>query len=118
MGLDSDPMESPPSTFAQRYCQKHGIAETQFCPALILQALHLPSRWFAVLLLRMRPQLYELEFELARYCGQQSNRRSLENELREYQYDSRNRGFWRDVLRQRVSTQRLRRLFRETMNDC
>ena len=111
-------MENLPSNFAHRYCQKHRISDEQFCHALILRALHRPSRWFAWLLLKIRPQIYQLEFELARYCGQLTSRRNLENELREYQYDSRNRGFWRDVLRQRVSTQRLRRVFRETMNDC
>lgn len=105
-------MSAARKDLAQRYCQKHAVAEADFARAVLLATLHAPYRWIAPLLLAWSPERFAVDLELINCCGQLKRRRDLEAELAEYVFDERNRGFWRRTLRQRISTRRLRRLFK------
>ncbi|WP_221032332.1 hypothetical protein [Actomonas aquatica] len=104
------------SNFAQRFCAQNHIDPSRFPAAIVRRSLHWPSRWFGWFAVRLKPDYFEADLELATYCGQQAASRDFESELQEFRYDTRNHGLWRGRLRQRVSTRRLRRLFYHTMS--
>lgn len=111
-------MATPNPNFAQRYCERHRLEPTRFARSVVRRTLHWPARWVAWIWLPADPTAFEPDLELATFCGRQSSSREFEEELKEFRYDRRNRGLWRGRLRQRVSTQRLRRLFYHTMSGA
>lgn len=103
--------------FSQQYCRQHNISEYAFVSTLLLKTMHAPLRWILPLLFNFNSKYLECDIELLTFCAQHTNQRGLEHELREFSNDIRNRGFLRGKLRQRVSTQILRRVYRATLAD-
>ena len=109
-------MTSKPKTFAEAYCALRGIDEADFCKSVIKRSLHAPLRWLVLLHFPLNRHYFEADYELVRFAGRLTRTRELEGEIREFNFDHRNRKIWRGLLRQRVSTRRLRRLFRDTVH--
>ena len=104
-----------PSTFAERFCAQHRLDPQHFAAAMVSRTLHFPMRWLAPFCLKLWPAAFEADLELALFCGGQRSKRDLESELKEFHTDFRNHGLLRGRLKQRISTHRLRRLYRRTM---
>ena len=60
--------------------------------------------------------IFETDIELVTHSGNLNSGRALEAEIRQFNADHRNRKIWRGLFRQRVSTHRLRDLFRKTLD--
>lgn len=108
-------MSQKASTFAQIYCEQNRLESVAFSKKVVSKCLHFPVRWLAPILLSINPDIFEADFELITHVGTLKSGRMLEQEIRQFNADYRNRRFWRGLLRQRVSTHRLRKLFRKTM---
>ena len=109
-------MAVKPDSFAELYCERHHLEQSDFNNRLIRRSLHFRIRIVGWLLLSLRPDYFEADLEFVAHAGSLKSLRKLEGEIREFSVDYRNRGLWRGVLRQRVSTHRLRHIFRETIN--
>ena len=103
------------ASFAQLYCEHHGIEPSRFSRYVLSRALHWPWRWLGGLCFSLTPAHFECDLELLLHCGNLRSRRELETELREFALDFRNRTFARRYLCVRISTHRLRRIFRDTL---
>ena len=64
----------------------------------------------APLLLVMRPEFFALDRELLGGVSRAATWQQLEEEIRDYTMDARNRSWWRRRGRCRLSTRRLRRI--------
>lgn len=111
---DAEPVITPPN-FSRCYCEQNRIRETDFAAHVLKRVMHWPSNWVVSLLLSIDQDLLRADLDLLQVCRRINHRRDLEIELAEFSYDPRNMGFWRGKLHQRISTHRLRRLFKKTM---
>jgi hypothetical protein len=110
-------MTNNPNTFAELYCAQHRLDREKFNNRIIRRTLHFPIRMVGWLLVSLIPNYFEADLELVSHVGSMKSLRKFEGEIREFNADYRNRRFWRGLLRQRVSSHRLRRLFRDTIKD-
>ncbi|MDB4474313.1 hypothetical protein N9023_04845 [Opitutaceae bacterium] len=110
-------MNAAKGTFAQSYCESNQIAPKAFARHAMCHCLHAPIRWIGKPLVTLRPDSFQADLELVTHCGLLTSGRTLEGELREFNLDYRNQGIWRGLFGQRVSTRRLRRLFRQCMGE-
>jgi len=78
--------------------------------------MHFPTRWICFLLISISQDIFETDIELVTHSGNLNSGRALEAEIRQFNADHRNRKIWRGLFRQRVSTHRLRDLFRKTLD--
>ena len=104
-------------TFSERYCQQFGVSEDQFCANLLGRSLHAPLRWIYPLFRRSFMDYLEPDVICVRAAGRMTRRRELEGELSEFSYHPRNRSFARRILKQRLSTHRVRRIFRDLPDE-
>jgi hypothetical protein len=107
-------MTAERQSFASLYCTRHRLDPANFSQTIIRRTLHAPIRWVGGWLLKLNPDQFEADTALISHCGSLTSTRQLEHELREFNVDYRNRGFIRGRFRQRVSSRRLRQIFRET----
>lgn len=103
--------------FTDLYCAHYGVNSLDFSAHLCARCLHRPHCWIGRWLIRLNRPAFDLDLELARYCGTLDGKRKLEVELQEFTTDYRNRRLWRRYLRCRISTHRLRRVFKETFRQ-
>lgn len=111
--IDSDAIREAPgplTTFAARYCAHHRLPDTAFVPTVLARTLHAPARWFTPTLLILFPRYLEADLECIRFCGQLSGKSELVAELHEFTKDPCNHTLRRGLLRQRLSTRRLKHL--------
>jgi hypothetical protein len=101
-------------TFRERYCERHGIALDEFERVLVRLSLHWQARLLYGLL-ALDSEYYSADYELVRSIGDLRSRRGFHNEVAEYHYHPRNRSLLRKVLRMRVSSQRLKKIFDQEM---
>jgi hypothetical protein len=109
-------MTNNPDTFAELHCAPHRLSREKFNNRILRRTLHFPIRMVGWMLVSLIPNYFEADLELITYAGSLKSLRQLEGEIREFNFDYRNRGLWRGIFRQRVSTQRLRHIFRHTLN--
>jgi hypothetical protein len=108
-------MQPPISKFAQIYCEQNRLDQSKFTKKVVSRCLHFPVRLISPILISLNPDMFEADYELVSHTGTLKSSRKLEQEIRQFNADYRNRGMWRGLLRQRVSTHRLRKLFRDAM---
>jgi hypothetical protein len=101
-------------TFRELYCEQHQLPFEKFERHLVFRCLHWQAKplWW---LLFMNREYYSADFEFVRGVGDLRQRRGFRNEAAEFHYHPANRGFLRTVLRMRVSTQALQRLFEQVI---
>lgn len=110
-------MKSEEISFAKIYCEQNRLDPNKFTKKVLGHCFHFPTRWFCSIIISINPDRFEADFELISHCGTLKSGRALEAEIRQFNADYRNRKFWRGLLRQRVSTHRLRKLFRQTLDS-
>jgi len=101
------------NTLEENYCAKHQCPPAKFRREILRRTLHRHALPAAFLLELFRSDYFSLERDFIRVVGNVRSMRELENELREYRTDHRNRQWWRRIMRLRLSSQRFRRLARQ-----
>lgn len=97
-------------TFRELYCEQHRIPPDRFERELVRHSLHrhaLPVYW----LLGLNRDYTSPDLDFVRGVGELRNRREFRNEAAEYYYHPHNRGLLRGLLKLRVSSHRLQRIF-------
>ena len=102
--------------FRELYCERHGVAFDKFERHLVWRTLHWQARPF-FWLRKLNADYYSPDFEFVRGVGELRSRRDFRNEAAEFHYHPANHGFFRTVLRLRVSSHKLQTVFeREIQN--
>ncbi|MDO8542435.1 MAG: hypothetical protein Q7S40_18500 [Opitutaceae bacterium] len=104
-------------TFAELFCQQRGVSADRYVQTMFSCALHRRARLFAPLIKVLDSDYFSPDYELIRGVGQLTSSRGLKDELHGFYSHPRNRGFWREQLRMRVSVGRVTRLIRETFPE-
>ena len=104
-------------TFRELYCERHGVALDRFERVLLWRCLHWPARPFHWLL-RMNRDYYSADLDFIRGVGDLKSRRGFHNEAAEFHYHPGNRGFLRQRLLLRVSSQRLQTVFEREISPA
>lgn len=102
--------------FRELYCAQHRIPLDRFERELVNRSLHLhakPVYW----LLGLNRDYTSPDFEFVRGVGELRNRREFRNEAAEYHYHPHNRGLLRTVLKLRVSSHRLQKIFEDEIEE-
>lgn len=98
------------TTFQEKYCAARGCRSEEFIPQLLWRSLHRHALLVAPVVVTMRQDLFAVDRELIALVGRVRTMRELDEELRDFRYDPRNRHWWRTRVRLRISTRRLRRI--------
>lgn len=102
--------------FRELYCEQHRIPLDRYERDLVWRSLHRRARPFYWLLGLISD--YTLpDYDFVRGVGELRNRREFRNEAAEYHYHPRNRGFLRSVLKLRVSSHRLQKIFEDEIEE-
>lgn len=102
-------------TFRELYCEQRQIASDRYETDLVRRCLHWRARPF-YWLLGMNREYTSPDFDFVRSVGELHSRRQFRDEAAEYFYHPGNGGFFRRVLRLRVSSRRLQAIFEELIS--
>ena len=102
----------PSRSYSERYCQEFELAPKEFVTHVVRRSLHAPIRWVWPLA-KIAKRYFEPDLACVSAIGNFRTKRELHEELVEFSYHPRNRGFWRGTFEQRISTQRIRRILRD-----
>lgn len=103
-------------TFRELYCAQHRLPLDRFESELVGRSLHRHA-WPIYWLLGLNRDYTSPDYEFVRGVGELRNRREFRNEAAEYHYHPHNRGMLRSILKLRVSTHRLQRIFEEEIEE-
>lgn len=103
-------------TFAQMYCEKHGLKPEQYEAAVLSRALYPHARLVAPLWRLLWPEHFAADLDFVRSVGPLRRFREFFNEAEEFAHHPANRGFWRLAVNVRISSRTLRRLVRATLH--
>ena len=101
--------------FADMYCQKHALDPDRYAAVVLRRALYPHARvvyWFIV---RLQPEFGEADRDIVEGVGRLMRLRDFGDEAEDFAHHSGNCRFLRRRFRLRVSTRRLRRLFKDTL---
>jgi hypothetical protein len=106
-----------PKTLVDRLCESGQCGPDKGLRRLFRRSLHVHVRPLTPLILLLWPGHFELDREVIARVARARSMREVDDELRTYSDDVRNREWWRRHGRVRVSARRLRRearrIFRE-----
>lgn len=103
-------------TFAELYCEAHALSPEEFAPVVLNQCLYPHVRLCGWLVTLFHRRYFEADYDFVHDAGRLMRFRDFDLAVDEFLYHPGNRGFWRRVLRVRISSQRLRRLVRTTLH--
>lgn len=103
-------------TFADRYCEAHALPLEEFAPVVLNKCLYPHARLCGWLVAFFNRRHFEADYDFVHDAGRLMRFRDFDLAVDEFLYHPGNRGFVRRVLRVRASSQRLRRLVRETLH--
>ena len=112
-------MPSPKSkpTFAERLDHDRGISPELYECYILRRALHFPLRWIYPLVSPFLHHYLESDRECIRHTASLRSLRKLHSELDEFSYHPDNRGLFRRILKQRLSTHRFYQLLRSLSQE-
>jgi len=94
-------------TFAELYCQRHGIAPDRYVACMFWRCLHRRT-WLCVPILKLFSRDYfSADYDLIRDVGRLTRADGLTEDLADFHTHPRNVGFARHRLRLRVSVRRV-----------
>jgi hypothetical protein len=103
-------------TFRELYCAQRGIPQECFERELVRRSLHLHARPF-YWILGLNRDYTSPDYEFVRGVGELRNRGDFTNESAEFHYHPHNRGLLRNLLKFRVSSHRLRKIFEREIEE-
>ncbi len=98
-----------PKTLVDRLCESGRCDPAEGVRRLFRRSLHLHARPLSPVVLLLWPGHFELDRELVAQVARARSMREVDDELRSYVGDVRNREWWRRHGRLRISARRLRR---------
>ena len=101
------------SRFADRYCQRHGIAPERFMRSVLRRSVPWHVRPLLPLIGLFRPMHFTADYDFIEAVGWLREQRDYQFAVREFSEHPANRGFLRRWLRLRVSVGRVSELVRE-----
>lgn len=104
-------------TLEQVYCERHSCTPAQFRRRLFAHGLYPHARPFAWLIRLLHRRFFTADDALVRLVAEASTMRIVREEVRDYFWDSENRGWLRRVVNIRVSGQRVKNLAREYLPE-
>ena len=104
-------------TFEQVYCERHNCTPRQFQRKLFARGMYLHARPFALFIRLVNARFFAADDSLVRSVAQATTMRAVREEVRDYFWDSENRNWLRQVLKIRVSGQRIKNLAREYLPE-
>lgn len=106
----------PLKTFRELYCEQHSIPPARFERELVGRSLHRHALFF-YWFLGLNRDYTSPDYDFVRGVGELRNRREFRNEAAEYHYHPQNRGLFRNLLKLRVSSHRLQRIFEREIEE-
>lgn len=103
-------------TFAELYCEKHGLKLEQYQSAVLMRSLYPHARWLAPIIGLFGSQHFAADVDFVRSVGHLRRFREFSYEAEEFAHHPANRGFWRRSANIRVSSRALRRMVRATLH--
>ncbi len=94
-------------TFAELYCQKHGISPQRYVSSMFWRCLHRRTWLFVPILKLFSPDYFSADYDLIRDVGRLTRADGLTEDLADFHTHPRNFGFARHRLRLRVSVRRV-----------
>ena len=104
-------------TFRELYCEKHRCTEQQFVRQLFWKALYPHALPFAPLLLLIRGDYFIADRSLIASVANAVTMHRVREEVRDYFWDSNNRGWLRRVANIRISGQRVKDIARNYLPE-
>lgn len=102
------------ATYQELYCEMTKCPKKRFTRRLFWAALHRRALVLAPLIMLTNEAFFAADLELIAAVARLHKSDQLEEEIRDFREDPRNRDWARRVLKLRVSTRRLRRLLAES----
>jgi hypothetical protein len=103
-------------TFAELYCERHGIDLDQYAQEVMKRSLYPHARLLAGLVRALWPEHFTADLDFVRSVGRLRRFREFAYESEEFAHHPANRGFWRLTANVRVSSRALRRIVRFTLH--
>ena len=103
-------------TFAELYCEQHGISLDHYAQAVLHETLYPHTRLLFGMMKLISARHFAADIEFVADVGQIRRYRDYATEAEGYAHHPENRGFLRTVFNLRVSSRRMRRLVRATLH--
>lgn len=103
-------------TFAELYCEKHGLKPEQYDSVVLARALYPHARLLAPLVSFIRPEYFAADIDFVRSVARLRRFREFFYEAEEFAHHPANRGFMRLTANLRISSRTLRRMVRATLH--
>jgi hypothetical protein len=103
-------------TFAELYCEKHGIDPEKYERVVLVRSLYPHARLLEPLLRLIWAEHFVADLDFVRGVGRLRRFREFFYEAEEFAHHPANRGFWRLNANVRVSSRALRRMVRATLH--
>ncbi len=104
-------------TFQELYCAKHGCSPEQFHRRVFRHCLYPHARPIAPLIRLLNYDFFAADRTLLLSVAEAVSMKRVREEVRDYFWDSNNRGWMREALRIRMSGQRLKDLARQYLPE-
>ncbi|WP_052362238.1 hypothetical protein [Geminisphaera colitermitum] len=101
-------------SFRELYCEQRGISERVFVKVVFKESLYVMARVLYPLIVWMEPDFFRVDIDLVASAGKLRSMRGYGMVMMRYNYLSPEDGFWRNLLRLRISRGRLRELLQQT----
>lgn len=105
------------SNFRERFCAQRHCPKDQFVQRAFWRTLYPHARLVAPVILLLRPGFFEADRSLIESAGEATDMRRIREDVRDFFWDSNNRGWLRRRLNIRVSGQKLRNLAHEFLPE-
>lgn len=103
-------------TFAELYCEKHGLKPEEYDSVVLARALYPHARLLAPLARFIRPEYFAADIDFVRSVARLRRFREFFYEAEEFAHHPANRGFMRLTANLRISSRTLRRMVRATLH--
>lgn len=103
-------------TFAELYCEKHGLKPEEYDGVVLQRALYPHARLVAPLVRLMSEEHFAADLDFVRSVARLRRFREFFYEAEEFAHHPANRGFWRLTANIRISSRALRRMVRATLH--
>jgi hypothetical protein len=104
-------------TFAELYCEQHGVEKADYDRVVLNQSLYPHARLLAPLIRFFWSDYFAADLDFVRSVGRLRRFREFFYEAEEFAHHPANRGFWRLTANVRVSSRALRRMVRSTLHS-
>lgn len=105
------------ATLKEIYCQQHKCTVEQFQKRVFRQTLYPHARLVAPLILLFNYEFFSADRTLVSCVAEAENMKRVRNEVRDFFWDSENRGWLRRAANIRISGQRLKNLCRRYLPE-